>query len=298
MKENNKALLYAFIAILSWSTVASAFKIALRSLTFYELLLVATLTALVIFSLTITLQSKWPLLKELTLKKWGTFAFIGLLNPTIYYLVLFKAYNLLPAQIAQPINFFWPILLSLLLAVFAHQPIPKVKYIGMAISFAGVTLISMGSQSFSGIKLSVWGLILAFFSAFFWAIFWMVNNKNKDTDNVVSLFASFLFGAVYLLIGAIFMSVDLSSVRGVLSGVYVGTFEMGIPFIFFGLALKNSKNPALTNHLCYLSPFISLFIIHWVLGEKIYPTTYTGLLLIVGGIIFNEYLIKKKQNSQ
>jgi len=42
--------------------------------------------------------------------------------------------------------------------------------------------------------------------------------------------------------------------------------------------------------MCYLSPFLSLFLIHLVLGEQIVWTTYAGLLLIVVGIIFNQYL--------
>ena len=70
--------------------------------------------------------------------------------------------------------------------------------------------------------------------------------------------------------------------------MYVGAFEIGIPFLFFGLAIRKTDNPALVNQMCYLSPFISLFLIHTFLGEEIYATTYGGLFLIVFGIVFNE----------
>jgi drug/metabolite transporter (DMT)-like permease len=69
---------------------------------------------------------------------------------------------------------------------------------------------------------------------------------------------------------------------------------MAVPFIFFGLALRKTNNPALVNQLCYLSPFISLFIINQVLKETIFPTTYIGLFLIVAGILLNEMLSKRK----
>jgi drug/metabolite transporter (DMT)-like permease len=72
---------------------------------------------------------------------------------------------------------------------------------------------------------------------------------------------------------------------------------MGIPFIFFGLAMRKTDNPTLINQLTYLSPFMSLFIISIVLGEKIVPTTMIGLALIVFGIIFNEYLAVKKNGK-
>ncbi|MDE6023584.1 MAG: EamA family transporter, partial [Muribaculaceae bacterium] len=74
---------------------------------------------------------------------------------------------------------------------------------------------------------------------------------------------------------------------------YIGCFEMGIPFLTFGLALRITKNPALINQMCYLSPFLSLFLIAIVLGETIVPATYVGLALIVAGLIFNSNFGKK-----
>ena len=297
MKENSKALLFTAIAVASWSTVASAFKIGLRHYSYFELILVSAITAMLIFALVITFQGKWHLLKKLTKKEVGSYAFTGLLNPAFYYLILFKSYDLLPAQIAQPINYFWPILLAILLAVIEKKRIPAFKFMGMVISFGGVILISVGPESIAGNQFSKTGILLAFFSAFLWATFWIVNRRNKNVDGVLGLFLSFMFGSVYLLIGSLFVPVSLGSWQGLLSSVYVGMFEMAVPFIFFGLALQKTSNPALTNQLCYLSPFVSLFIIHAVLGETIFFTTYVGLFLIVFGILLNEFLSKRKLRS-
>ncbi|MEA4978501.1 MAG: DMT family transporter, partial [Petrimonas sp.] len=209
-------------------------------------------------------------------------------------LILFKSYDLLPAQIAQPINYFWPILLAILLAVIEKKPISAFKYIGMIISFGGVVLISAGTESIAGVQLSKPGILLAFLSAFLWASFWIVNRRNKNVDTVLGLFLSFISGSLYLSLATLFIPVNLGSLQGFLSGIYVGMFEMAVPFIFFGLALQKTTNPALTNQLCYLSPFISLFIIHAVLGETIYFTTYIGLFLIVFGILLNEYLSQRR----
>ncbi|MDE6215309.1 DMT family transporter [Bacteroides sp.] len=294
MKDNTSSVFYACIAVLSWSTVATAFKIALMHLTHFEMLLVASCTSLVIFTLLITVRKKWKEVAELSGKQWGYFAMLGLLNPVAYYLVLFKAYDLLPAQVAQPVNYIWPIMLLILLALFAHQPIPAKKYIGMFISLSGVALISIGTGQSEGMNLSVFGLLLAFLSSLLWAMYWMINNKFKDkTDGSVALFMSFLFGTGYLLIGAAVVGVNLHTLPGILSGMYVGGFEMGIPFIFFSLAMRKTTNPALINQLCYLSPFLSLFFIALILGEQIVLATYIGLALIVTGIMFNEYLVRK-----
>lgn len=293
MKDNTKATLCAGIAVLSWSTVATAFKIALTHLTHFEMLLIASCTALLIFVLLLTFQKKWALVRALPAKQWGRFALIGLLNPVAYYLVLFKAYALLPAQIAQPINYAWPIVLLVLLALFARQPIPTQKYIGMFISLAGVAFISFGSGSTGTASVPLHGLLLAALSAFLWAFYWMVNNKNREVDGSVVLFLSFLFGTAYLIVAAGIVGVNICTLPGILSGMYVGAFEIGIPFFFFGLAMRLTKNPALVNQMCYLSPFISLFLIAIVLGEQIVTTTYIGLALIVSGIVFNEYLARR-----
>ena len=290
MKDNNKAILYVSITVLSWATVASAFKLALSSLTYYELLLIASGTALIAFAIILTIRKRWFLLRSVSRRQWKTFAIAGTLNPTLYYLVLFKSYELLPAQIAQPINYMWPVVLSIMLAIFARQRIPVVKFAGMAISLVGVAVISIGPAQLTGANLSALGLTLGIGSAFVWATYWLINRMNVETDQIVSLFLNFLFGTLWLLIMAPFMKIEISSLKGVLAAVYSGLFEMTIPFIFFGIALKKTNSPALINHLCYLSPFLSLFIIHLILGENIYSTTYIGLALIVGGLLFNEYI--------
>lgn len=298
MKTGKKSVLYACLAVISWSTVATAFKVALSYLSHFEMLWVACLTSGAIFAVLLTFQRKWSLVFRLSGKQWGYLAFMGLLNPVAYYLVLFMAYELLPAQVAQPINYAWPIVLLVLLALFAGQPIPPKKYIGMVVSLGGVALISLGSGTMGEMQVSVEGLLLAALSALLWAVYWMINNRNKtQMDGSVALFVTFLFGSLYLSVGAWAMGTEIHSLPGILSGMYVGGFEMGIPFVFFGLAMRETRNPALINQLCYLSPFLSLFFIAMVLGERIVPTTYIGLCLIVLGIVFNQYLVKEQPRS-
>ena len=285
----------ASVAVLSWSTVATAFKVALSYLTHFEMLLVASFTSLAIFAVVLTVQRRWGAVKALPRRTWGYFALLGLLNPVAYYLVLFKSYDLLPAQVAQPVNYFWPIFLLVLLALFAKQRIPAKKYVGMFISLGGLVLISAGGGQMGNLEIAPFGLFLGLMSAVLWATYWMVNNKNSHkADATIACFMSFLFGSIYLAIGALFVGVNLHTLPGILSGMYVGAFEMGVPFICFGLAIRTTSNPALVNQLCYLSPFLSLFFVSTILGEQIVPTTYIGLSLIVAGIVFNEYFAKSK----
>ena len=290
MKSAGRPVALASIAVLSWSTVATAFKVALQSMSTFEMLFVACATALIIFTIWMLVTGAWHELRLLTPNLCVRFAILGLIAPVVYYLMLFESYNLLPAQIAQPINYIWPILLAVLLAFVEKKPIPKTKYFGMVVSLGGVVCISLGGSSISG-TLSWVGILLAIVSAALWGLYWMVNDSLKGkVSEIPALFLTFLFGMIYLFIGNFFMPIGHISPRSLLAGMYIGTFEMGIPYICFGIAIRETKNPALINQLCYLAPFLSLFIISIVLEEPVVISTYIGLALIIGGIIYNQYI--------
>lgn len=292
MTKNGKSIVLASVAVLSWATVATAFKIALMHLTVFCMLLIATVTSFVIYTSMMAVEKKWGVLRTLPKNVVIKTALLGILNPVVYYLVLFQAYDMLPAQMAQPLNYAWPIVLLVLLAVFNHERIPARKYIGMVISVSGVVCISLGGGGVEG-AVSISGILMALFSAVLWATYWMFNNRlSGKVDATVALFLEFFAGSVVLGLLGCFIGVDIESWEGLLSGVYIGLFEMGIPFLTFGMALRITKNPALINQMCYLSPFLSLFLIAIVLGETIATGTYVGLALIVVGLVYNQYFVK------
>jgi drug/metabolite transporter (DMT)-like permease len=65
---------------------------------------------------------------------------------------------------------------------------------------------------------------------------------------------------------------------------------MGITFILWLMALKLSSTTAKVSNLIYLSPFISLILIHFFVGEVILISTVIGLAFIVGGIVLQQYI--------
>ena len=290
MKRSARPVFLASLAVVSWSTVATAFKVALQTMSTFEMLFVACATALIIFTAWMLLTGSWHELRLVTPSLFLRFAALGMIAPVMYYLMLFKAYALLPAQIAQPINYIWPILLAVMIAVVEKSPIPKWKYIGMGMSLCGVVVISMGGSAISG-DISMAGVAIDILAALLWGVYWVINDTLKSkVSQVNSLFLTFLFGMIYLFIGNVFNPIGHLGVRSVMAGAYIGAFEMGVPFICFGIAIRETKNPALINQLCYLAPFLSLFFISIILEEPIVFSTYVGLALIIGGIIFNQYL--------
>jgi len=68
---------------------------------------------------------------------------------------------------------------------------------------------------------------------------------------------------------------------GILGGIYVGIFEMGLTFLLWNKALELTDNTAVISNLIFFTPFLSLLFIRSVLKESIHYATFIGLLLIV-----------------
>jgi uncharacterized membrane protein YwaF len=65
-------------------------------------------SALVLFFILLA-QGKLGQLKTYTKQQYLNSAILGFLNPFFYYVILFKAYELLLAQEAQPLNQTWAV---------------------------------------------------------------------------------------------------------------------------------------------------------------------------------------------
>ena len=284
MNRIPKAYLYALSAVLLWSTVATAFKLGLQILSPLYLILCASAVSLLTFFLVILFQGKITELFTVSLSGLGKSALLGALNPFAYYLILFQAYSLLPAQVAQPLNMIWPITLALLSAPLLKHKITLRNYVAILISFAGVIFIS-SQGNFSGMaNMNFTGAMLAVGSSVIWALFWILSVLDKR-DEVFKLFWNFAFGFVYLLITAWFLTdFHFPDPKGLPAAVYIGLFELGITYILWMQAMQFSVNNAKTGNLIFLSPFLSLIFIHFILGETIYVTTFIGLAFIVSGI--------------
>lgn len=288
MERQTKAYLYAGLTILFWSTVATAFKIGLRYLDYLELLFFSAFFSLVILVMITAFQGKLGQVRTFDAKQFLQSALLGALNPFLYYIFIFKAYSLLPAQVAQPLNMIWPIVLVFLSVPLLRQKVGLRSYAALLISFAGVYLISSQGKPLSFQVDRPAGILLALGSSLIWSSFWIYNVKDKR-EEVVKLLLNFFFALLYIT-AAILMRGPFHRppVQGVLSCMYIGTFEMGLGFYFWLRALQLARSADSISNLVYLAPFGSLILIHFIVGETIYWTTLLGLILIIVGIIYQK----------
>jgi len=294
MKSEQKSYLYALTAILLWSTVATAFKISLEGLDFIQLLLYSSFTSAVMLFILIILLKKLYLLKEFLRNKLLKGLLMGLLNPFIYYSVLFKSYSILPAQEAMILNYTWPIMLVLLSVLFLKQSVSLLNLIAIIVSFAGIAVIATHGNLNDFRFTNITGDLLALGSSVIWALFWILNMHDKH-DIHIKLFVSFFIGFIFSVILTIFFSeFRFPETRYMLATIYIGLFEMSITFTLWLHALQLSKTADKISNLAFLSPFLSLVFISLVLGEEIQLSSIIGLLMIVSSIVITRLLAKKK----
>ncbi len=296
MSDQARAYMFASISVLLWSTVASVFKISLRYLTPVELLFYSACFSCCVLFAALAAQRKLHLLRRPGLRVWQTSVFFGLLSPFGYYLILLKAYDLLPAQQAQPLNYTWAVTLTLLSVPLLGHRLRILEIVAVLVSYFGVLVISTEGDVLSLHFENPFGVALALGSTIIWALYWIVNTRDQR-DPVAGLFLNFLcslpFIGCYLLVMEGFRKIDLA---GILGAAYIGTFEMGIAFICWLMAMKLTRSTARIANLIFLSPFLSLFLIHFLVGETIMISSVIGLIFIVAGLIIQAFAGKRKRS--
>ncbi len=287
MTPQSRAYLFAAITVLFWSTVATAFKFGLRFLDIFQLLFYACLTSAVVLSTVVAMQGKVHALFGVFKTHWKLTLIASVLNPFAYYLVLFEAYDRLPAQIAQPINYTWAITLAFMATVFLKQKLLKRDLIAAGVCYAGVVLIVTGGRPEIIQEVDLIGVGLALGSTLIWASYWIINVRDPR-DPVIAMCLNFLLALVPTgLVCAVF-SDFAAPLQGLAAAVYAGLFEMSLAFLCWSYALRLSENTARVSNLIFLSPFLSLFFINQLLGESIYASTYIGLVVIIVGLFIQQ----------
>ncbi|MCJ2378544.1 DMT family transporter [Vibrio sp. ZSDZ34] len=294
MHNERNALLFGLAAVLLWSTVATAFKLTLAEFTPAQMVAAASLASTLALIAVCAYQGTLSQLANTFTSNPWYYVVLGLINPFAYYLILFKAYDLLPASQAQPINYSWAITLTLMAAVFLKQKIRPQDWFACALGYFGVVVIATKGDVLALQFDSPLGVGLALLSTLLWAGYWILNTKNT-ADPVVGVLLGFLVALPFAFGVAFYEGAAWStiSLKGWLAVGYVGLFEMGITFVLWLSALKLTQNTARISNLIFASPFISLMLLAYVIGEEIHPSTLAGLVLIVIGLIVQQ--IKRRK---
>ncbi len=297
--DERRALGFGLAAVLLWSTVATAFKLTLAEFTPIQMLTIASIVSALALTVICAVRGKLASILSTFLSNPWYYLLLGLINPLAYYLILFKAYDLLPASQAQAINYSWAITLTLMAALFLGQKIRKQDWVACSLSYFGVIVIATKGDILGLNFESPLGVGLALLSTLLWAGYWILNAKNK-ADPIVAVLLGFLVAIPFAIGISIYEGASWQKIspQGWLAVTYVGLFEMGVTFVLWLSALKLTQNTARISNLIFASPFVSLILLATIIGEEIHPTTLIGLVLIISGLVIQQIKFGKKDLSQ
>ncbi|MGY4879654.1 DMT family transporter [Vreelandella aquamarina] len=281
MTQDKQAMLYGLGAVMLWSTVATAFKVALEWMSPLELMWIAALVSWLLMGVLVVIRGHG---RQALARGWRTAAWAGMMNPVAYYLVLFAAYDRLPGQEAMALNYTWALAMALLAVPILGQRLTRTDIIAGLVAYAGVWVIATRGQVLNVQFADSLGVMLALASTLLWALYWLLNARDSR-EPLVGQWQNFTVG-LPVLTGLLIVGPGFNwhGWPALGAGVYVGLFEMGIAFILWQLAVHKVSRTAKVSNLIFLSPPVSLLLLFWIVGEPILPSTLVGLLLILTGL--------------
>ena len=111
--------------------MATAFELALRCVTPDQLLLWSVAVSTLVLGLPLVTRGGIAALARLPRRTLLQGLALGVLNPFLYYSMLFAAYDRLPGQVAMALNDAWPLALAVLAVPLLKQPLARSQMTAM-----------------------------------------------------------------------------------------------------------------------------------------------------------------------
>lgn len=198
-------------------------------------------------------------------------------------MLLYYGLTHLKAQQAFIINYLWPILITLFAWPILGQRMTIRKTAALLLSFLGVVIVATeGDFSHLG-RLDAGGVLVCVLAASCYAIFSVLNMKvtcDKFAATMIYYTASALVILPVLLWTEGVPVLTLPQWGGAL---WMGALSNGLSYATWALAMDRG-DPAKLSNLAYLTPFVSLIYIFFLLHEPIHWTSLAGLFFILLGV--------------
>ena len=286
-----KAYIYAGIAILLWSSLATVSKMLLGSLSSYQVLWVSALFAALALLVVSVGTGRAKVMKQYRLRDYGIMVAIGLPGSFVYYVLYFLGTARLQASQAFTINYLWPIMSVVFACILLGEKMTLRKGVAIGLSFLGVvTVAGSGLANFSPSTLV--GVLLVVGAAVSYGAFTALNQKwhyDKYISLMVSFFATFVLSLLIQLLSGKPMELNVLQLAGM---GWNGIAVMAVATVCWALALDMGDTAKISN-LAYITPFLSLVWTFLILKEAIDPWSVAGLGIIVLGIF-----IQLKDNNR
>ena len=278
-----KSYLYAFVSIAFWSTTATVSKLLLHSFGTIQILAVSSTVAAIVLLIANGVTGNLGKLKTYGLKDYLVTAGVGMLGTFVYNMFLVMGIDKLFASQAMIINYLWPMMAVVAGCILLKEKMTVRKAIAVVLSFVGVVIVTTNGSLRSIAGSDLWGAMFCILAAVSYGLF-VTLNKRLSYDPLLNMMLYYVVSAL-VAVGCVVVSGNVPTLSGtqVLGLGWIGLGDYAIAYVTWALAMKAGDTAKVAN-LAYITPFLSLIVAHFFLGDPITVWSVGGLVVIVAGI--------------
>jgi len=278
------------ITVICW---ASAFVNIRQSMPDYSPGSLALLRLLTASFILLLVYHRTPRKHRITLSELIRIAVLGALGIGGYHLLLNTGEQTIPAGIASFIISQIPIFTTLLAIIFLKERLSLHCWVGLIISFCGITVISVGQSQAGHFNLGILYILLAAFFASCYNVFQKplltrIHSLRVTAIAIWSGTASLLFYLPDLT-----YSLQHASRAATLSAIYLGVFPTALAYITWAYALSRISASRAAASL-YAMPIIAS-LLGWLMLSEVpnHLSLLGGMIALAGAVFLNIHYAKK-----
>jgi drug/metabolite transporter (DMT)-like permease len=284
---DNRALVAIAVTLLCWASAFAGIRASLATYAPGELALLRFLVASAVLSV-YALFTRMHLPKQQDL---GAIALMGLLGITAYHLLLNYGELTVTAGAASLLVNTAPIFTALLAIAFLGERLSVNRWVGIAISFTGVVLITGGETK--GLTVD-WGASLILLSAVCISGYMILQKSFLRKYSALQLTTYIIWaGTIFLFpfLPSLIKTLPTAPIGATIAVVYLGVFPSAIAYATWAYVLAQIPASRAATML-YLVPVLAI-LVAWVWLSEV-PTV---LSLIGGGIVLSGVLLVNSRNE-
>lgn len=195
----------------------------------------------------------------------------------------FTSVRLVPASIAAILLYTYPVIVTVLSAIFYKETITKYKVISLIVSSIGLVMVV--GIAFEG--LNFFGVFCGFMAAVVYSLYIVISNKfiGKIDPVIVTTYistsAAIVFNIVGWSTGSITLSIGTTGWLAIL-GISIVSSVIAILTFFQGLKLVG---PSKASIISTMEPVLTILVAFMLFGEKMSLWQVVGAGLVIGAVV-------------